>query len=257
MGQAVMQAIHDAENIELVGAYVRAGHAWDGKPVGHVVPALQGEGALCSSDIASLLGKADVVIDFSLPEAAMLVAEMCADEGVGFVSGTTGLSDEEMDGLVALGKKSPVLWAANMSLGVNLLAMLTEQAASLLDESFDIEVLEMHHRHKKDAPSGTALALAGAVAEGRGKPLKDVMAPAYQEAPVREAGKIGMAVLRGGGVVGDHDVIFASAEERVILSHRAGDRSLFAKGAVQAARFVAGQEKGFFSMRDVLKARLV
>ena len=195
----------------------------------------------------------DAVVDFTFHSAVPANIVKAAEEGVAYVLGTTGLTPEEQAAVEAAAKKVPVVQSSNYSLGVNLLLDLVRRAAATLGEEYDIEVVEMHHRMKKDAPSGTALMLAGAAAEGRGVDLDDV-AVYGREGMVgeRPAGEIAIHALRGGSVVGDHTVMFAGDVERVEITHRAQSREAFAAGALRAAEWTAGKAPGLYSMRDVL-----
>jgi 4-hydroxy-tetrahydrodipicolinate reductase len=193
----------------------------------------------------------DVLVDFSAPAALQQSLDQALSAGIPIVVGTTGLDDLADRRIADASKEIAVLRAANTSLGVALLSDLVERAARVLGTDWDIEILEMHHRHKADAPSGTALALGGAAARGRGTPL-DPERGRDGTGLKRQEGAIGFAALRGGSVAGDHDVIFAGPEERLILSHRAENRTIFARGALAAARFLVGKPAGLYSMRDVI-----
>ena len=195
----------------------------------------------------------DVIVDFSAPAALQASLDRAIGAGVPILVGTTGLGEDSDSHIFKAARQVAVLRAANTSLGVALLADLVERAAGVLGNGWDIEIVEMHHRMKVDAPSGTALALGEAAARGRGKPLK---AERGRDGTglKRADGAIGFASLRGGTVAGDHDVIFAGAEERLILSHRAESRMIFARGALAAARFLSGKPAGLYSMRDVIEA---
>ena len=195
----------------------------------------------------------DVIVDFSAPSALQASLDRAVGAGVPILVGTTGLGEDSDNQIFKAARQIAVLRAANTSLGVALLADLVERAAAVLGNAWDIEIVEMHHRMKADAPSGTALALGEAAASGRGKPLK---AERGRDGTglKRADGAIGFASLRGGTVAGDHDVIFAGPEERLILSHRAESRMIFARGALAAARFLLGKPAGLYTMRDVVDA---
>lgn len=195
----------------------------------------------------------DVIVDFSAPEALAGSLQRATTAAVPILVGTTGLDDLAERRLMEASRSVPVLHAANTSVGVALLNDLVERAARVLGPKWDVEIVEMHHRRKADAPSGTALALGKAAARGHGSPLKEEHAR-HGRGLTREEGAIGFAVVRGGTVVGDHDVIFAGPEERLILSHRAENRMIFARGALAAARFLHGRPPGLYSMRDVIDA---
>jgi len=200
-----------------------------------------------------LFERSDVVIDFTLPEAAITHAKLAKLHKTALIIGTTGLSEQDEKELKNTAEHVPVVYAANMSVGVNMLIALVEQAAERLKEDWDIEIFEAHHKHKVDAPSGTALALGKAAANGRGNNL-DNLADFDRHGNIgeREKGKIGFAAARGGDVVGEHKVMFLGEGESLELSHRATNRSLFAKGALRAAVWIEGKEPDFYSMRDVL-----
>jgi 4-hydroxy-tetrahydrodipicolinate reductase len=195
----------------------------------------------------------DLIVDFSAPEALAGSLDRAVRAAVPILVGTTGLDDLAGRRIEEASRSVAVLRASNTSLGVALLEELVERAARVLGHGWDIEVLEMHHRMKRDAPSGTALSLGEAAARGRGEPMRTEETRSGRDLE-REEGAIGFASLRGGTVVGDHDVIFAGADERLILSHRADDRMIFARGALSASRFLAGQKPGLYSMRDVVGA---
>lgn len=201
------------------------------------------------ADAAELAVASDVLVDFSGPDALAGHLDTARVDGRGIVVGTTGLSPEQHSLIDAAARDVPVLQAANMSLGVNLLAALVEQAAARLGPDWDIEVLEMHHRHKLDAPSGTALLLGAAAATGRGRALEP---PAFDRNGRREEGAVGFASLRGGSVAGDHQVILATEGERLELGHRAESRAIFARGALRAALWLHGKAAGRYTMADVL-----
>lgn len=207
-------------------------------------------------DLAGALPAADVVVDFSLPHTWPMLTGLCARHGKPLVSGTTGASPEERAALEAAGSVVPIVWASNFSTGVNTLFWLTRKAAEILGPAFDLEVVEMHHRLKKDAPSGTATTLAEILAETRGVQL-DRAARHGRRGVVgeRTASEIGVHALRGGDVVGDHTVMFAAAGERVELTHKASSRDTFANGALRAAGWVLGRPPGIYDMQDVLGLR--
>ncbi len=228
----------------------------DSSAIGEDINALAGlapSGVTVSDDTAALFANSDVVIDFTAPAASVAHAKLAAKSGTTLVIGTTGLSNEEQAEITACGEKTVIIQGANMSLGVNLLAQLTKKVAELLDDEFDIEVLEMHHHHKVDAPSGTALLLGKAAAEGR-QVDHDTVADRGRDGitGARKKGDIGYAVLRGGNVVGEHTVIFAAENERIEITHKAGDRSIFTRGAVRAALWSKGKPAGNYDMMDVL-----
>lgn len=204
-------------------------------------------------DLEAVIDRADVVVDFSLHHAVPTVAKLCGRYGKALVSGTTGLKDEERAELEAAARLVPVVWASNFSTGVNTLFWLTRKAASILGPSYDLEVVEMHHRLKQDAPSGTATTLAEILAEVRGQQLDQVARHGRQGVVgARTDEEIGVHALRGGDVVGDHTVIFATSGERVELTHKASSRDTFANGALRAAAWVRSQSPGLYDMQAVL-----
>lgn len=250
MGRALVDAVLAQEDAALTAATARPGTPAAGHPL------RDGRGAdtgVVVSDDPNALFAADVVIDFTEPESTAVHAQLAARTGTALVIGTTGLSRAQQEAIYAAGRQTPICQAANFSLGVNLLKALVARAAAALPESFDIEILEMHHRHKVDAPSGTALALGEAAAAARGADFEAV-ARRTRDGQVgpRPAGEIGFATLRGGDVAGEHAAIFAGPEERLELSHKAASRAIFARGAVTAAFWLADKSAGLYSMDDVL-----
>ncbi len=253
MGRAIMTEVLETEGCTLAGGAERAGHPELGRDLGSLI-GIDDLDMMISADSPGLIAKADVVIEFSSIEATVRHATLAAEHGTGHVIGTTGLDAEATAKVNAAAARSPIVWAANMSLGVNLLLRLTEQVAkSLGAEAFDIEIVETHHRHKVDAPSGTALALGEAAARGRGVSLGDVADRGRDGVTgARKTGDIGFAALRGGDVVGDHSVVFAGLGERIELTHKAADRRIYSRGAVHAARWLKNKEPGLYDMADVL-----
>ncbi|MBI1215180.1 MAG: 4-hydroxy-tetrahydrodipicolinate reductase [Alphaproteobacteria bacterium] len=253
MGQMIARdIIADPRGAQLVASVDHAQSPLLGRDIGEVL-GLGATGVALTADRDAAFDKADVLIDFTAPPASAEHAALAAQHGKALVVGTTGLSPEQEAALKKAAEKTAILYAANMSVGVNVLLSVVAQVAKMLDDQYDIEVFEAHHRHKVDAPSGTALALARAAAAGRGVKLDEVMVPArHGYTGPRKPGDIGMSVFRGGDVVGDHTVTFAGTGERIELAHKASDRSLFAKGAVTAARFLAGKPPGLYGMKDAL-----
>jgi 4-hydroxy-tetrahydrodipicolinate reductase len=248
----LLNALRESEVFTLVAALERAGHDWIGKDVG-VAMGGSAMGVLVSDDVLEAFARAQVVIDFTTPAATVEFAALAAQARAVHVIGTTGLSDEDSAKLDAAGRHAVIIQAGNMSLGVNLLVQLTKQVAAALDEDFDIEVVEAHHRHKVDAPSGTALMLGEAAAEGRGVALTDVREAGRDGITgARTRGDIGFSAIRGGDIVGEHDVIFAADGERIVLRHLATDRRIFARGALKAARWGLDKGPGRYDMLDVL-----
>lgn len=252
MGQTLARMVHEDPRMNLMGGTEHAGHPKIGEDLGDILGLGQLNVTL-TSEIEHVFAAADAVIDFTGPEASCRHATLAAQARIIHVIGTTGFNAEQEAIIARAAHHATIIKSGNMSLGVNLLAALVEKTARLLDEEFDIEVLEMHHRHKVDAPSGTALMLAEAAAKGRHGNLEDLRDDVrHGITGARAKGKIGMAVLRGGAVVGDHEVMFASDEEILVLSHHAQDRKLFARGALAAARWGEGKKPGLYSMKDVL-----
>jgi len=252
MGRTLIKAITDDPNATVAGAVEAAGSAVIGRDSGELA-GLGANGIKVTTDPAPLLAAADGILDFTVPAATMVFAELAAKAGKVHIIGTTGLSGENEKLIAEAAKQAVVVKSGNMSLGVNLLAALAKRVAKTLDEEFDIEILEMHHNKKIDAPSGTALLLGRAAAEGRGINMEQRSVRVRDgHTGARGAGDIGFASLRGGTVVGDHTVIFAGPAERIELVHKAEDRMIFARGAVKAALWAKGQKPGLYSMADVL-----
>jgi 4-hydroxy-tetrahydrodipicolinate reductase len=252
MGGALLRALDEVPNARLSGALASPSSRWLNQDANAPHGGIS-RGLTITRDHNTALRKAGVAIDFSLPEATPNNLQACIDARCPLVIGTTGLSESARSQITAAAKSIPIVFSANMSVGVNLLMKLTELAAKSLDTSYDIEVFEAHHRNKKDAPSGTALALGDSAASGRGVSLKDVgVFERYGETGARSAGSIGFSVFRGGDVIGDHTVTFAGIGERIELSHRASDRLMFARGAMRAAQWIVGRPPALYSMQDVL-----
>jgi 4-hydroxy-tetrahydrodipicolinate reductase len=252
MGRMIVAAIRETPGATLSGALERPGAPALGEDAG-VLAGLPAAGVAISDDPLPLLLHADAIIDFSAPAASVEMAALAAQARIAHVIGTTGLSGDDLERIAAAARHAPIVRSGNMSLGVNLLAQLVRAGARALGADFDIEILEMHHRMKVDAPSGTALLLAEAAAEGRGIRLAEHCARGRDGLTgARRRGDIGFASLRGGTVVGDHSVIFAGEGERIVLSHHAENRGLFARGALQAALWARGRKPGLYSMADVL-----
>jgi 4-hydroxy-tetrahydrodipicolinate reductase len=252
MGRTLVKAIAETKGLALAGALEQAGSPLIGQDAGELA-GLGKSGVALTSDIAATLSKADGVVDFTIPAASRDLVGKAAQAGIVHVIGTTGFSADDEAAIKAASAKAVIVKSGNMSLGVNLLAALVKRVAKTLDDEFDIEVLEMHHNKKIDAPSGTALLLGRAAAEGRGIDLKQRSVMSREgHTGAREPGNIGFATLRGGSVVGEHNVIFAGPAERIELAHRAEDRMIFARGALKAALWARGQKPGLYSMADVL-----
>ena len=252
MGGAVIRQVADTPGCAVVAACEGTGNPALGRDAGELA-GLGKIGVAIGGDAAAVIAASDAIIEFSVPAATVTHAKLAAAKGVAHIIGTTGLDTAAQAALVEAAKSCAIVHAPNMSLAVNLLFALTRQVAATLDAEFDIEIVEMHHRHKVDAPSGTALELGRRAAEGRQAKL-DQVARMTREGQVgaRKKGEIGFAALRGGDVVGDHTVIFAADGERLELGHKAASRQIFARGAVHAARWAAGQKPGLYSMFDVL-----
>lgn len=252
MGRLLLAEVLDDERVELGGGLVREGSELAGQDVGRALgrPPV---GVTLSVDAEALFAQADVVVDFSTPGASLKHATIAAAQGKPLVIGTTGIAADEQVAIQAAAQRTAIVLAANTSVGVTLLAELVQQVAAVLDDDFDIEIVEMHHRRKVDAPSGTALLLGEAAAKGRGIDLQASSVRARDgHTGARTTGSIGFATLRGGDVVGDHSVYFAGTGERLVLSHLASDRRIYAKGALRAARWLTNRSTGFYTMRDVL-----
>lgn len=252
MGRMIAKQVQDNPGAVLSGGSVLPGSAEEGVEINTLLGRSESSPKTVT-DPRQVFAESDVVIDFTAPNASLAHARIAAETGTAFVVGTTGLSAADEAELADLGTRTAIVYSSNTSLGVNLLFDLVKKVAATLDDSFDIEIVEMHHRRKVDAPSGTALSLGKAAAAGRGVTLdeKGVLSREGVTGP-REAGQIGFATLRGGDVVGEHTVIFAGAGERIELTHKAASRELFAAGAVKAALWVSGRKPGLYSMADVL-----
>ncbi|HSI43897.1 MAG TPA: 4-hydroxy-tetrahydrodipicolinate reductase [Methylotenera sp.] len=254
MGHALLEGVFSDGELVLHGALDRSGNPALGRDAGEQQGKISG--IKITDDIGAALVGADVLVDFTRPEASMLYLEACQKANVKMVIGTTGFSAEQKQDIEAASKNTAIVFAPNMSVGVTLLISLVEQAAKVLNQGYDIEVVEMHHRHKVDAPSGTALRLGEAAAKGLGQTLQDCAVYAREGVTgEREAGKIGFATMRGGDVVGDHTVVLAGIGERVELTHKASSRATFALGALRAAKFLGDKKTGLYDMQDVLSLR--
>ena len=258
MGQTLLEAVLAQPEFALVGALEVSASPLLGHDAGERLG--RATGVVISADIPAAISGADVLLDFTRPEGTLAHVAACARARVAAVVGTTGLTATDKRTLAEHAASIPIVFAPNMSVGVTVLLRLVEQAAQLLGAGYDVEIVEMHHRHKVDAPSGTALQLGGAAARALGRDLKvDGVYGREGVTGERKPGTIGFASLRGGDVVGDHTVVFAGAGERIELTHKAGSRVNFAQGALRAARFVAARRvqgiTGVFDMHDVLGIR--
>ena len=252
MGRMLVRIIAETPGVVLSGALEREGSPHLGEDAG-TLAGVGPSGITLTADALEAFVATDGVIDFSTPASSVDFAGLAAQARIACVIGTTGLGTDDLDAIAAAAWHAPIVRSGNMSLGVNVLAGLVRQAARALGEDFDIEVLEMHHRMKLDAPSGTALLLGEAAAAGREVALSERAVRVRDgHTGARQSGEIGFATLRGGTVVGDHTVVFAGAGERIELAHRAEDRSIFARGAVQAALWARARKPGLYSMADVL-----
>lgn len=252
MGQMLINAIAASDRARLIGALEAPGHPWIGQDLG----AAMGGAALgmtVSDDPLDVIAKAHGILDFTAPAATVEFAALAAQARCVHVIGTTGMSDDDLTKIKAAARHATIVRAGNMSLGVNLLVQLTRQVAAALDEDYDIEVIEAHHNQKVDAPSGTALMLGQAAADGRGVALDAASDRARDGITgARTRGQIGFHAIRGGDIVGEHDVLFAAAGERITLRHVASDRGVFARGALKAALWAQGKKPGEYDMLDVL-----
>lgn len=256
MGQMLNRLALETEGVTLAGATERSGSDWVGQDLGAMSGLPGAAGITVQDDPLPVFAAVDAVIDFTSPGASVAHAELAAQARIIHVIGTTGFSDDHLNKLAAAGRHATIIRAGNMSLGVNLLTILAEKIARALDDGFDIEIVEAHHNRKVDAPSGTALMLGEAAARGRGVALPEVADRGRDGiSGARERGHIGFAAIRGGDVVGEHDVVFAGPGERVILRHIASDRAIFARGAMKAALWGRGKGPGAFEMIDVLGLR--
>ena len=255
MCRALTRVISETPGAVLAGALEAPGSELLGKDAG-ILAGAPANGVKLSADLWSMSAEADGILDFTVPAATIANVAIAAERGLVHVIGTTGLSSSDEAVIKSVTSRAIVVQSGNMSLGVNLLAALVKRVAQALDESFDIEILEMHHKAKIDAPSGTALMLGEAAAAGRGVALEEHSARGRDGVTgARRAGDIGFAALRGGTVTGDHSVIFAGAMERIELTHRAEDRTMFAQGAVKAALWARHQKPVLYSMTVVLGLR--
>lgn len=252
MGHALIRDAASNDAFQLVAGLEATGSPSIGRDLGTLV-GLEPLGAHVLADPLPVIAAADAIVDFTRPHASVELADLAAQARIVHVIGTTGFEASHEKRIAAAARHATIVKSGNMSLGVNLLAVLVELGVKSLGSAFDCEMLEMHHRMKVDAPSGTALLLAEAAARGRGAPLSELRSKPYDGITgSREQGRIGFASMRGGSVVGDHTVILAGDGERIELTHRAEDRAIFAKGALKAAQWGQGKGPGLFSMRDVL-----
>ena len=251
MGQALVEAVMASPDLALAGALDVAASP----SLGNDASAFLGKdsGVRIGADLRAGLANADVLIDFTRPEGTLAHLAMCSELGVNAVIGTTGLSSAQKAAVATHAERIAIVMAPNMSVGVNVVMRLLEVAAGSLDESYDVEIVEAHHKLKVDAPSGTALQMGEVVATARGTTLETAAVHArHGDTGARRAGAIGFASLRGGDIVGDHTVLFAGAGERIEITHRSSSRANYAQGSLRAARFLAGKKSGLFGMAQVL-----
>lgn len=252
MGRMLTELVTASDKARLVAGVERAGHPWIGRDLGECLGGAV-NGVPVTDDPVEAFAKAQAVLDFTSPAATVGFAALAAQARAVHVIGTTGLEPTDLEKISAAARHAVIVRAGNMSLGVNLLVRLTQKIAAALDEDWDVEVVEAHHRMKVDAPSGTALMLGRAAAEGRGVALDEAKVSGRDGITgARVRGTIGFSAIRGGDIVGEHDVIFAADGERVILRHVATDRAIFARGALRAALWGQGKKPGEYDMMDVL-----
>lgn len=254
MGRALIEAISAAPEFTLSGALEHDASTYLGKDAGELIGTPNG--VVISHDIGSALRASQVLIDFTRPDATLAHLDACIANKVAMVIGTTGLSAEQKQRIATAAEQIAIVFAPNMSVGVNLLFKLLEMAAGVLDSGYDIEIIEAHHRHKIDAPSGTALRMGEVIAAALKRDLEAVAVYGRQGVTgERKAETIGFSTIRGGDVVGDHTALFAGIGERLEITHKASSRATFAHGALRAARFLAGRASGLYDMQDVLGLR--
>ena len=252
MGRALVKAITEADGVTVCAALERAGSPALGKDAGDLA-GVETLGVPVTDDALAAVVNAEGIVDFTAPSATIELAALAAQARIAHIIGTTGLSEDDLAKIAAAARHAPLVRSGNMSLGVNVLAVLVQKAAAALGPEWDIEILEMHHRMKVDAPSGTAILLGEAAARGRAINLAEHSVRSRDgHTGARKSGDIGFATLRGGSVIGEHSVMLATAGERITLSHHAEDRSLFANGAIKAALGARGRKPGQYSMLDVL-----
>ncbi|WP_295071342.1 4-hydroxy-tetrahydrodipicolinate reductase [Tabrizicola sp.] len=252
MGQTLIRLAQATDKLHLVGCVERSGHPWIGRDVGDAMGGAP-IGVKVTDDALEAFAKAQAVVDFTSPAASVEFAALAAQARAVHVIGTTGLEPDHIARIDAASRHATIIRTGNMSLGLNLLVRMTQKVAAALDADWDVEIVEAHHRMKVDAPSGTALMLGQAAADGRGVSLDDTKVSGRDGITgARHKGAIGFSAIRGGDIVGEHDVIFAGEGERVILRHVATDRSIFARGALRAALWGQGQKPGHYDMMDVL-----
>ena len=254
MGQMLIDAVRNSADCVLTGALARAGSPAIGQDAGAATGA--STGVLVTDDLRSGLQASGVLIDFTRPEGTMLHLRMCRELGLAAVVGTTGFGDADKAEIAHIAQSIAIVMAPNMSVGVNVTLKLLEMAAKALSTGYDIEIVEAHHRHKVDAPSGTALKMGEVIATALGRELKDCAVYAREGVTgERDPSSIGFATIRGGDIVGDHTVLFAGTGERIEISHKSSSRATYAQGSLRAVRFLATQKTGLFDMADVLSLK--
>lgn len=254
MGRMLVEAIQNSGDCVLAAALDLPGSPALGMDAAAFLG--QTSGAVIESDLKSALSKADFLIDFTRPEGTLVHLAVCAELGVKAVIGTTGFSEEEKTQIAAFAQQTAIMLAPNMSVGVNVTLKLLEMAAKALDTGYDIEIVEAHHKHKVDAPSGTALKMGEVIAQAQGTQLQDrAVYERFGHTGERKENTIGFATVRGGDIVGDHTVLFAGTGERIEITHKSSSRSTYAQGSLRAVRFLASQNTGQFDMFDVLNLR--
>lgn len=252
MGKMLMQAVYENQQTDLRAVSCRFEEK---KDMISNLNQYDFENFALAENEDELVSNCEAVIDFTSPEYSILIAEKCAELGKIYICGTTGFNENQLSDILQYAEKTRIVKATNFSIGVNLLAMLTKQVATLLDDNYDIEIIETHHRYKKDAPSGTALTLGEAAANGRKTVLNEVSEYGRVGITgVRVEGNIGFHALRGGDVIGDHSVIFAGNGERIELTHKASNRRIYADGAIKAALWVQNKPNGLYSIHDILSS---
>jgi 4-hydroxy-tetrahydrodipicolinate reductase len=250
MGRALIEAVSATSDLKLSGALERPGSPLLGKDAGELAGTRLG--VVISDDLDRTLSASEVLIDFTRPEGTLKHLALCRQKGVAIVIGTTGFDADGKRAIETASRDIPIVFAPNMSVGLNITLKLLELAGKALSDGYDIEIIEAHHRHKVDAPSGTALKLGEVVAQASGRSLDDAVYGREGVTGERDPKTIGFATVRGGDIVGDHTVLFAGIGERVEITHRATSRANFATGAARAARFLAGRAAGLYDMQDVL-----
>ncbi len=254
MGQMLIDAVRAADDCTLAGALDIPGSPSLGLDAGAFSG--QATGVLITADVREGLKNSQALIDFTRPEGTLAHLQVCRELGVAAVIGTTGFTDEQKAEIAEIAKSIPIMMAPNMSVGVNVTLKLLEMAAKALSTGYDIEIVEAHHRHKVDAPSGTALKMGEVIADALGRDLKEcAVYERYGVTGEREPSSIGFATIRGGDIVGDHTVLFAGTGERIEISHKSSSRATYAQGSLRAVRFLAGRAPGLYDMFDVLNLK--